>query len=94
MPMAVRAHSVMNDAVSLLGRKPAGFALKPDLTEAPPERRRPTIPAKAAPMTLAQAETLMRERLMDHPAEPVPSGGADRALGELVAGLRSIASRL
>ena len=89
-PHARRPRSVMNDAVALLGRKPAGFRLVPGLTRSGPERRRPSIPAGASPISLSEAETLVRSRLMAKSSES--SSGwlkPDRA-DELVAQLMAI----
>lgn len=89
--MEARAHSVMNDAVALLGRKPAGFRLAPDLTAKPTDLRRPTLPAGARALALRDAETLVRERLVAaSPTAPLPGLTADAAY-ELVRRLRPIA---
>lgn len=73
LAMEPRAHSVMNDAVALLGRKPAGFRLLPDLTSKPVGDRRPRLPSGATALTLVDAETLLRERLISpRPTAPTP----------------------
>lgn len=69
--MEPRPHSVMNDAVALLGRKPAGLRLAPDLTSKPIDARQPRLAAGAVPLMMADAERLLRQRLVS-PSTPAP----------------------
>lgn len=75
--VAPRPGSTLNDAVALLGRKPAGFMLRPGLTSRPARARRPTVPVGAAPLPLLEAEMLVRNRLV-RDANPIVAIGSDQ----------------
>ncbi|MBX9860501.1 MAG: hypothetical protein K2Y20_13070 [Sphingomonas sp.] len=90
-PMGARAHSVMNDAVALLGRKPAGFRLVPDVTAKPVNLRRPRLAAGATPLSLTDAESLVRGRLVVASPSVAPPGLIEEAAQDLARRLHHIA---
>jgi hypothetical protein len=86
-------HSVMHDAVALLGRKPAGFRMMPGLTNRPPGLRRPSRSAPGAVLTLSDAEDLVRSRLIGA-ARPSPLDAlSEDVRHDLAAKLADIAGR-
>lgn len=89
--MAPAPPTTTNDAVILLGRRPGGFRLMPGMTRRPPGGRIPTIPVGASPLSMEEAETLLRQRLIDGRHAPNDQSGPVRD-AELQRGLGALAT--
>jgi hypothetical protein len=83
---------VLNDAVALIGRKPAGLRLMPGLLSRGPSDRPANLASGAKPLSLQQAEELVRTRLLTQaPGSPLQriSAGNHR---DLIRKLAAVAS--